>query len=113
VGPRTCIQECYHDIMVQLTLRVQDELMPRLKAAAAAQGRSLNGWATAVLAAAVDPDLAGDEAERVRERLARAGLLVQVEDAPRSRPERAAVARARAAAGKGRPLSELVAEERR
>ena len=99
--------------MAQLTLRVPDELLHRLKAAAAAHGRSLNGWASAVLAAAVDPDLAGDEAERVRERLGRAGLLLPGGSRARRQAERAAVARARAAAGKGRPLAELVAEERR
>jgi hypothetical protein len=35
-------------------------LADRLKDAARAQERSVNGYATAVLAAAVDPDLAGD-----------------------------------------------------
>lgn len=97
--------------MSQLTLRVSDVLARRLKDAAAAQGRSLNAWATDVLSAAVDPDLAGDEVERLRERLRRAGLLVPV-GAPRRRPPRADVERARAAAGKGTSLADLVAEGR-
>jgi plasmid stability protein len=99
--------------MFQLTLRVPDDLIGRLKDAAQEHGRSLNGWATDVLTAAVDPELAGDEAARVRERLARAGLLAT--GAPRTgpRPDPDAVARARAAAGRGTPLAEIVAEERR
>jgi len=98
--------------MAQLTLRVDDELVHQLKAAAADQGRSLNSWAASVLSAAVDPDLAGEEADILRERLARAGLLMASEPSRRARPPRAEVARARAAGGRGRPLAELVAEER-
>ena len=98
--------------MSQLTLRVADELHRRLREAAAARGVSVNTWASAVLAAATDPDLAGDETERVRERLRRAGLLA-AEAAPRPRPARAAVERARAAAAGGAALSDLVTEDRR
>ena len=100
--------------MIQLTLRLPEELAARLKEAARAQGSSLNRYASAVLAAAVDPDLAGDEATRVRERLGRAGLLAPRPETGRRarRPDRAAVARARAAAGHGRPLADLVGEDR-
>ncbi|MBA3261364.1 MAG: toxin-antitoxin system HicB family antitoxin, partial [Thermoleophilaceae bacterium] len=59
--------------MRQVTLRLPDELSDRLKQAAAERGDSVNAYASAVLSAAVDPELAGDEAARVRERLARAG----------------------------------------
>lgn len=38
-------------------------------------GVSLNQWATLVLRAAVDPALGGDEVERIRARLRRAGVL--------------------------------------
>jgi predicted transcriptional regulator len=100
--------------MTQMTLRLSEELAARLKQAARAHRTSLNRYACAVLAAAVDPELAGDEATRVRERLGRAGLL-----APRPatkqrvrRPDGAAVARARTAAGQGRPLADLVGEDR-
>jgi plasmid stability protein len=99
--------------MFQLTLRVPDDLIGRVKDAAHEQGRSVNGWATDVLRAAVDPELAGEEAARVRERLARAGLLVTGTPHSRPRPDPEAVARARAAAGQGTPLAEIVAEDRR
>ncbi len=98
--------------MTQVTLRVPDDLARQLKEAASARGRSLNRWATDVLSAAVDPDLAGDEAERLRERFRRAGLLASVSGPRHRRPPQAAVARARAAAGQGTSLAELVAEGR-
>jgi predicted transcriptional regulator len=100
-------------VMRQVTLRLPNDLADRLKQAAQAQDRSVNGYATAVLAAAVDPELAGDEAARVRERLARAGLLAPTAANTRRRPAKASVARARKRAGKGRPLSDLVSEGRR
>ena len=83
-----------------------------MKQAAAASGKSLNAWATAVLTAAVDPNLAGDEAQRVRERLARAGLLMVVPERNLKRPRAVAVAQARALAGRGRPLADLVSDDR-
>jgi len=99
--------------MGQLTLRIPDALSERLKVAAGSSGKSVNRWATDVLNAAVDPDFAGDETAVLRERLARAGLLVRPEPVLRSRPKEAAFARARAAAGRGRRPSDLVAEGRR
>jgi plasmid stability protein len=98
--------------MAQMTLRIPDELLDRLKQASSAHGRSLNSWASAVLSAAVDPDLADEEAQRVRERLARAGLLLETAGQRRKRADGRAAARARAAAARGRPLSDLVSEER-
>jgi plasmid stability protein len=97
---------------MQLTLRVDDDLARRLKVAAAASHQSVNAYAGGVLRAAVDPDLATAEAERVRERLRQAGLLAVVEPRRRSRPDRAAVEGARRRAGSGRPLGDLVSEGR-
>jgi plasmid stability protein len=100
--------------MAQLTLRVPDEMVARFKAAAGAMHRSVNSWANSVLAAAVDPDLAGEEMAVTRARLARAGLLEpRMEAASRERPSAADVTRARSAAGRGRALAELVSEGRR
>lgn len=74
----------------------------------------MNAYATAVLSVAVNPDLAGDEAERVRARVAQAGLLES--SAPVSggkEPDRASLAAARRRAGTGISLAELVADGRR
>jgi HicB family len=93
-----------------LTLRVPSELAEQLRGAARERGESLNTYATGVLGAAVDPELAGSERERLRERLARAGLLATVH--PASRPDPEQLARARRAASKGRSLSDIVIDER-
>ncbi|HEV7938449.1 MAG TPA: hypothetical protein VGP18_10560 [Solirubrobacteraceae bacterium] len=98
--------------MRQLTLRVPEELAEQLKGAARDREESVNGYAVKVLSAAVDPDLAGDEITSLRERLGRAGLLLNPERLPTRRPSERALSRARAAAGRGRPLSDFVAEGR-
>lgn len=95
-----------------VTLRLPAGVADRLRGEAGARGRSLNAYATAVLTAAVDPGLAGSEMERVRERLARAGLLATSPPSRTRRPDPERVARARAAAGRGRPLSEYVSDDR-
>ena len=99
--------------MRQLTIRVPEELAERLKGAARDRNDSVNGFAVKVLSAAVDPELAGDEISGLRERLARAGLLLSPEPLSRKRPSARALDRARTAAGTGRPLSDFVAEGRR
>jgi uncharacterized protein (DUF1778 family) len=99
--------------MRQLTLRVPEELAERLKGAAHDHDESVNGYVVKVLSAAVDPDLAGDEVTGLKERLARAGLLLTPERLPTKRPSARALSRARAAAGRGKPLSDFVAEGRR
>lgn len=71
----------------------------------------MNEYVSAVLDAATDPDLATDEATALRERLARAGLLAPG-GAPRARPTRREMARAREAASGGTPLSTLVEQGR-
>lgn len=100
--------------MPQLTLRIDDRLANDLKDHAAKAGRSVNAWASQVLQAAVDPDLAGTDAQRTRERLSRAGLLVIPPPRPGlRRPDAKRLAGARRAAGRGTPLSQLVLEDRR
>ena len=61
--------------MTQLSLRIDDGLARDVRARAAETGTSVNRWIADVLRAAVDPSFAGSEVERIRERLARAGLL--------------------------------------
>lgn len=108
------VHACYRDIMHQLTLRVPAELAEHLKAAAHDHKDSVNGYAVKVLSAAVDPDYADDEITGLRERLRRAGLLLNPERLPTAkRPSARAISHARAAAGRGRQLSDFVAEDRR
>jgi uncharacterized protein (DUF1778 family) len=102
----------YHDIMRQLTLRVPAELAEQLKGAARDREESVNGYAVKVLSAAVDPDLAGDEITGLKERLARAGLLLTPERLSKKHPSSRSISRARAAAGRGKPLSDFVTEGR-
>lgn len=97
--------------MSTVTWRAADELVQRVRELAQREGKSMNEFLTLVLDAATDPELAGDEYTRVRERLRQAGLLAE-EGSPRERPDPAAVAEARSAAGRGTPLSQLVTEAR-
>jgi hypothetical protein len=97
--------------MARLTVRTTDELVERVRTAADRLGRSMNEYVVAVLSAATDPDLAGDDAEPIRERLARVGLLASTREA-RRRPDADAVAEARAAAGRGTSLSHIVTSDR-
>ena len=97
--------------MSQVTWRASDELVERARSVAADAGRSLNDFITHVLTAAVDPDQAGTELERTRERLRRAGILVEP-GPPVRRPDPDAVAAARRRAGGGKPLSDWVSEGR-
>lgn len=71
----------------------------------------MNEYLTRLAQAATDPNLAESDLVRLRERLARAGLLAP--DGPRRRrPDPKPVARARRKAGRGTPLSELVGTNR-
>jgi len=100
--------------MTQVTWRASDELVERVRHAARAEQRSMNDYLTHVLDAVTNPDSAGSERERLRERLARAGLLEpEPEGPPRERPDRRAFEAARQAAGRGKPLSDFVSEGRR
>lgn len=97
--------------MTQVTWRAPTELVERVRQGAARRGWSLNEYLTRLAHAATDPALAGDDVDRLRERLTLAGLLVEA-GPPRTRPDRDAVARARRVAGEGTPLSRLVIRDR-
>ena len=96
----------------QLTIRMDAELVRRLKEDARRAGRTMNAYVTAILSAATDPNTVGDEAQRLRERLSRAGLLLDVTPSDERPPDDETVERAREEAGRGTPLSDLVSELR-
>lgn len=98
--------------MHQITWRAPDELADRVRWSASQAGQSVNAFVTRVLDAATDPGLTADDALRVRERLARAGLLAP-SGPVRGRPAPAAVAAAAHRAARGTSLAAVVEAERR
>jgi len=95
----------------QVTWRASEELIERVRDAAADRNYSVNQYMTVVLEAATNPDHAGTDTERIRERLARAGLLAQT-GVPRARPDSDRLAEARAAAAAGTSAADLIIEGR-
>ena len=72
----------------------------------------MNEYVVVVLDAATDPNLAGSQVERIRERLAQAGLLDVVPGKDGHRPTPEALRQASQRASSGRSLAELVHEGR-
>ncbi len=98
--------------MAQISLRISDELAEDVKADARRNKLSLNGYITQILKTASNPEFGGTEAERMRERFRRAGLLQEWPPFDGERPGREELEKARAEAGKGKALSEYVIEGR-
>jgi hypothetical protein len=100
--------------MEQFSVRLSDERGRAVRRLAADRGRSINQTFEDLVAAATDPALAADDLEALRERMARAGIIFNVSTLPSDdAPTDEELARARAAAGHGTPLSQLVSEGRR
>lgn len=109
-------RESYHERMGQLSIRLDDELHRRARLAAQHSGSSLNGYIARVLTAAVDPAADEPELDRIRARLAAAGLLDSpVAPTPALRPDadEQRFREARTRTRGGTPASALIAEERR
>lgn len=99
--------------MRQMNVRMDDELLTEIKRRAAEDGTSVNRWVVDVLRAATDPDTASTRVQRLRERLARAGLLADpVPLPPGPPPDPEDVAEALRAASRGKPLSQYLIEMR-
>jgi hypothetical protein len=100
--------------MQQFSVRLSDEHGAAVRRLAAARGRSVNQTFDDLVAAATDPMHAGSELVALRERLGRAGLIFGVSGLPDApAPDEGELERARTAAGRGTPLSDLVSEGRR
>jgi hypothetical protein len=100
--------------MQQFSVRLSDEHGAAVRRLAAAREVSVNQTFEDLVAAATDPEHAGGELAGLRERLSRAGLVFDVGVlAAAPAPSDPELRRARAAAGRGTPLSELVSEGRR
>ena len=95
-----------------MTIRLDEELAEDIKRFAADSGQSINGWVVMVLRTRTDPEFSGPGVEQVRERFRRAGILAEPPPTTRRRPPEDVLARARAAAGRGTPMSDLVRQDR-
>jgi hypothetical protein len=98
--------------MGQLTIRADDDLIFRVRSKAKESGRSMNEYVVVVLDAATNPAAAGSERERLRERLARAGLLAVDPPYRGPIPNPAVVEAAGREAARDTLLSELVRQDR-
>lgn len=99
--------------MAQLTIRSSEELVERVRRAAAQSKRSMNAWVTLVLDAATNPDNEADEVERVRAKLRAAGLLADEAPMPMVGPSIAELHRMAGDSGRrGVPASDLVSLDR-
>ncbi|MGI9031747.1 MAG: transcriptional regulator [Ilumatobacteraceae bacterium] len=98
----------------QLTIRADSALIERVRDDARRLDRSMNEHVVKILEASTNPEHALDEHAEVRERLRRAGVLSEWPRLPadRWRPTQAQIDDARAAAGRGTPLSQIVSELR-
>jgi hypothetical protein len=99
--------------MSQITIRAAPDLIFRVKQAAAAAGKSMNEYVVWALEICTDPTYEDDERRRVRDKLRRAGLLVEDREAYTGPSiDRAEFEQARREAGKGTPSHVLIREDR-
>ena len=106
----------YHRFMGHFSVRIDDDLHHRVREAASHANTSLNGYVTRVLCVATEPSPLEPEADRIRARLAAAGLLSSAEPPAEFRLEagdRQAFEDARRRSGDGTSGSALIAAERR
>ncbi len=107
-----CRRACFREAVKQLTVRAPDDVVDAVHRAARQAGRSSNEWVTFVLRAATDPELAGNDALRIQERLRAVGILDEPGPAATRGAGPAGGGGCRQRAGRGRPLADFVAEGR-
>lgn len=98
--------------MHQFSVRLSDDHGAAVKRLAQARGRSVNQTFEDLVVAATDPANASDPLSALRERMVRAGLAYDVSGGTGMAPDATALDQARAAAGRGTPLSQIVSEQR-
>jgi hypothetical protein len=97
----------------QMTIRTSADLVLRVKAAAAAEGKSMNEFVEHLIEVAVDPSHATTEDERLVARLRAAGIYSEPSEwTPVEPPDPKLLAEAREAFRGGRPASEYVRIDR-
>ena len=98
--------------MGQVSWRVDDELLQRVRHSAEAAGMSVNGYISRVLSLATSEDEESSEAQRMRQRLRVAGVLASDDRPGVRRVGDDELARLRRLAGHGTPLSDIVISDR-
>lgn len=99
-------------MVMQVSWRADEELVERAKRRARELNKSLNGYLSFVVDTATNPEAAGTEAERLRERFAAAGLLAESPPPRGPLPTEEELVEARREAGKGTPLSDYITSGR-
>lgn len=98
--------------MGQVSWRVDDELLERVRHSAAAAGMSVNKYISRVLSLATSEDDESSEAQRMRQRLRAAGVLASDDRPGARRVDDEELIRLRRLAGQGTPLSDTVITDR-
>lgn len=91
---------------------MDDELLDRVRNSAEAAGMSVNRYITRALSLVTSEDDQSTEAQRMRQRARAAGLLSSDELPGESDVSDEELAALRAIAGRGKPVSEIVLEDR-
>lgn len=99
--------------MGQVSWRVDDELLDRVRHFAKANDMSVNSYISRVLSLATSEDEDSSDAVRMRQRLRAAGMLAAGQRSDARRVDDDELAQLRRLAGRGTPASDIVITDRR